>query len=87
MAAHGTCRLAASAKRNEACRATCPFWEPGGAVLDGRCAFEHVDLQGRGALVVELLELRQRLLEPGVETNDGELRHVFHRVLNEHGLE
>jgi len=28
------------------CGAGCPFWEPGGAVLSGRCAFERLDLSG-----------------------------------------
>jgi hypothetical protein len=87
MASHGRCRLAAVAKADEACRATCPFWEPGGAVLHGRCAFEEVDLEGRAALVVELLELRQHLLGLGVDAQVDELRHMFHRVLNEHGAE
>ena len=87
MAAHGRCRLAAVAHRDEACTAICPFWEPGGAVLDGRCAFETIDFDGRAPLVIELLELRERFIELGVDAHVGELRHVFHRVLNEHGVE
>jgi hypothetical protein len=41
----------------------CPFWEPGGAVLDGRCAFEQLDLAGRNELVSELLRVRALLSE------------------------
>ena len=81
------CRLAAAALREETCSATCPFWEPGGAVLEGRCAFETVDLEGRAPLVIELLELRERLLELGVDAHVDELRSLFHRLLNEHGAE
>ena len=85
--AQGHCRLAAVAHRDEACTEVCPFWEPGGVVLEGRCAFETVDLEGRAPLVVELLELRGRFVELGVDVHLEELRHVFHRVLNEHGVE
>jgi hypothetical protein len=81
------CRLAAVAQRDEACASTCPFWEPGGAVLDGRCAFDAVELGGRTPLVMELLELRQRFHEAGVDAHLDELRHTFRRIINEHGLE
>ncbi len=81
------CRLAALAQRDEACTSSCPFWEPGGAVLEGRCAFETVELEGRAPLVMELLELRQRFRELGVDAHVQELRHAFHRIVNEHGLE
>jgi hypothetical protein len=87
MNAHAYCRLAAAALRDETCTETCPFWEPGGAVLDGRCAFETVDFAGRGPLVIELLDFRERLLELGVDAHVDELRSVFHRLLNEHGVE
>lgn len=81
------CRLAAFAQRDEACTSSCPFWEPGGAVLEGRCAFETVEFGGRAPLVMELLELRQRFRELGVDAHVDELRHTFHRIVNEHGLE
>jgi hypothetical protein len=87
MAAHRDCRLAAAALRNETCTAACPFWEPGGAVLEGRCAFETVSFEGRGPLVIELLDFRERLLELGLDGNVDELRHIFHRLVNEHGVE
>jgi len=82
-----SCRLAALAQRDDACTPTCPFWEPGGAVLEGRCAFDTVELNGRTPLVMELLELRQRFHELGVDGHVEELRHTFHRIVNEHGLE
>ena len=87
MATRSRCSLAAVANRDEACVTTCPFWEPGGAVLDGRCAFEDIELEGRAPLVAELLKLRERLFELEVDAHAAELRHVFHRVLNEHGVE
>jgi hypothetical protein len=86
MAAQPHCRLAAAALRDEACAARCPFWEPGGAVLDGRCAFETVDIEGRGPLVTELLDLRGRLLELGVDARVDELLSVFRTHLNEDGV-
>ena len=36
-----SCALAAAAASHEACRGdACAFWEPGGAVLEGRCMLE-----------------------------------------------
>lgn len=64
----------------------CPFWEPGGAVLEGRCAFERLDLLHRPAVVSELLRLRKELAAsaPGEE---GTALHDYHRLLNESGAE
>lgn len=63
-------------------RGRCPFWEPGGAVLPGRCAFEDVDLEGRPDVARELLAVRERLESP----EDGDpaaVLHQFRRLLNE----
>ncbi len=56
------CRLDALAGRDTRCPGDpCPFWDPGGAVLEGICMFDQVDLAGRPAVVSELLQLRARL--------------------------
>jgi hypothetical protein len=55
------CRLASAVGRAEPCiGASCPFWEPGGAVLQGRCAFERVSLS-RPELARFLLFVRSQL--------------------------
>jgi hypothetical protein len=56
------CRLESIAGRERACpREGCSFWEPGGAVLDGRCMFERVDLAAWPALAGDLIDIRERL--------------------------
>ena len=39
----------------------CPFWEPGGAVLDGRCVVEGVDFSRDRDVTRLLLGVRKRL--------------------------
>lgn len=82
-----TCRLDALAGATTLCtEGDCPFWEPGGAVLEGRCAFERLDLLRRPDVVSELLRLRDVLaaLAPGEK---GAALHGYHRLLNESGEE
>jgi hypothetical protein len=56
------CRLEAISGIDRACaEVRCSFWEPGGAVLEGRCMFERVDLSAWHSLVADLLEIRDRL--------------------------
>jgi hypothetical protein len=56
------CRLSATIGREEACpEAGCPFWEPGGAALEGRCAIERLELEGRDDVAAWLVRLRARL--------------------------
>jgi hypothetical protein len=78
------CRLEPAAGRTAPCpEEACPFWEPGGAVLEGRCAFDRLDLTGRPDVAAELLHVR-RLLESAVSADDERhARHLFHRALNE----
>lgn len=79
------CRLDQFAGATTPCtEGACPFWEPGGAVLEGRCAFERIDLSQRPAVVAELLRVRETLLTG----RGGEgARHHYHRILNESGGE
>lgn len=77
------CRLDAVAGRAEPCpEGSCPFWEPGGAVLEGRCAFERLDLAGRPALVSELLLMRAQLAAAEGEEED-RVRRAYQLLLNE----
>jgi len=56
------CRLQATLGTSEVCPAgACPFWEPGGAVLEGRCALERIELAGRPELASFLLRMRRDL--------------------------
>jgi hypothetical protein len=56
------CRLELIAGREHACpREACSFWEPGGAVLDGRCMFERVDIAAWPELAADLIDIRDRL--------------------------
>jgi hypothetical protein len=79
-----TCQLEHIGDRSAPCpEAGCPIWEPGGAVLEGRCAFERLDLAGCPEIAAELLRVR-RLLESAVSEEEGRYaRHLFHRALNQ----
>jgi hypothetical protein len=65
----------------------CSFWEPGGAVLQGRCTFELLDLEGRPALVEELRRVRAILERAEAEEEARSVWHAYHRLLNESGAE
>jgi hypothetical protein len=57
-----SCRLASLAGRPETCpQHSCAFWEPGGAVLPGRCGFEQIDLADNSELAGFLLRIRHAL--------------------------
>jgi hypothetical protein len=56
------CRLDAIAGGRRRCgEGDCSFWEPGGAVLDGRCMFERVDLDAWPVLAADLIDIREQL--------------------------
>lgn len=78
------CALEQAVGRSAPCpESECAFWEPGGAVLAGRCAFERLDLSRWPEVVSELLQVRG-LLEPPVSAeSEREARHLLHRLLNE----
>jgi len=78
------CSLEAAGGRLEACpEAACPFWEPGGAVLEGRCAFEDLDITADAALATWLLDIRQRLASSESTVATDEVRKLFRHLLNE----
>jgi hypothetical protein len=78
------CSLEATVGRLEACpEGTCPFWEPGGAVLDGRCAFEELDVTADAALAGWLLEIRERLASAESTVAADAARSLFSHLLNE----
>jgi hypothetical protein len=82
------CRLDAAVGRELLCPGdSCPFWEPGGAVIAGRCAFEQLDLEGRPALVTELLRVRELLNVATAGEEERSARRLYHRLLNESGEE
>ena len=77
------CKLQYAAGRVEECpRDVCPFWEPGGAVLAGRCAVERLDLAARPDVAHWLLCIRKRLEGAATAGEADETRRLFYRLLN-----
>jgi hypothetical protein len=77
------CTLEAAVGKAEACpEDACPFWEPGGAALGGRCAFEQVCLSPDAGLASWLLEIRGRLEAASSAEEARALRGAFHHLLN-----
>jgi hypothetical protein len=78
------CSLEAAVGRSQACpEDACPFWEPGGAVLGGRCALEHLDVADDAPTASWLLEIRERLAAASSEDEERAMRGVFHHLLND----
>ena len=78
------CTLEAAVGKSEACpEDACPFWEPGGAALGGRCAWEELELTADSELATWLLEIRGRLEEASTAEEDRVVRSAFHHLLNE----
>lgn len=77
------CTLAAAVGKSEACpEYSCPFWEPGGAALGGRCAIEELGIAPDAALATWLLEIREKLAAGSSEEEERVLRGVFHHLIN-----
>ena len=78
------CRLKAMLRQVEVCPGeACAFWEPGGVVLEGRCAFERLDLSAKPELAALLLDLRSGLEVAHSQAEEKDvLRHLY-RLLNE----
>jgi hypothetical protein len=78
------CTLEVAVGRREACpEGACPFWEPGGAALDGRCAFEELDVAADAALAGWLLEIRERLASAESTVAADAAHSLFSHLLNE----
>ena len=78
------CRLAAAIGQTEACpEAACAFWEPGGAVLAGRCAFERLDVSAKPELASMLLDTRHALESARSRAEARDLRRRVSHLLNE----
>jgi len=78
------CSLEAAVGRAEACpEGACPFWEPGGAVLNGRCAVEELGVPADADLAAWLLEIREKLGAASSKEEEHAMRSVFHQLLND----
>jgi len=78
------CTLEATVGKIESCpEDRCPFWEPGGAALGGRCAFEELGITADEALASWLLEIRERLDSARSTAEADEVRRLFSHLLNE----
>jgi hypothetical protein len=78
------CSLEAAVGKLETCpEDACPFWEPGGAALSGRCAFEQLDVAADAALATWLLEIRGRLDSAESTVAAAEARSLFSHLLND----
>ena len=77
------CVLKAVVGKAEVCpEERCPFWEPGGAALGGRCAVEKLGLSADVPLATWLLEIREKLLAASSDEEERAMRGVFHQLLN-----
>jgi hypothetical protein len=78
------CSLEAVVGKSGACpEDACPFWEPGGAALGGRCAFEQLGLSADARSASWLLEIRGRLEAAGSAEEERAIRSAFHHLLND----
>ena len=78
------CTLKAVLGKVEACtEERCPFWEPGGAALGGRCAVEELGLSPDAPLATWLLEIREKLAAASSADEERAMRGVFHQLLND----
>jgi hypothetical protein len=78
------CSLEATVGKAGACpEERCPFWEPGGAALGGRCAVEEFGIVADAPLAEWLLEIREQLAAASTEDEQRAMRGVFHQLLND----
>lgn len=78
------CTLEAAVGKTEACpEDACPFWEPGGAALGGRCAWEKLGMVADPDLAAWLLEIRGRLEAASSAEEERAVRSAFHHLLNQ----
>ena len=73
------CRLTSIVGHPEPCpEDRCPFWEPGGAVLRGRCGFEQVHFGDDADLAGFLLRIRRALEQARDREEDHEALRLFY---------
>jgi len=78
------CSLEKAVGKTEACpEGACPFWEPGGAALGGRCAVESFGVATDANLAAWLLEIREKLAASSSEEDEHVMRGIFHYLLND----
>jgi len=77
------CRIAAAVGRDEVCpERACPFWEPGGAALDGRCAVDRLEFDERADLAAWLLRVRARLEDAVTAEEADRARRALYALLD-----
>jgi hypothetical protein len=77
------CRIQQFAGRFEECsEGDCPLWEPGGAALPGRCAFDQVDFDGRPEFADWLIQIRDRLAAAAPDGNRQRARDTLYELLD-----
>lgn len=77
------CRFQEALGISEVCpEEACPFWEQGGAVVPGRCAFDRLDLSHRTDLAAVLVRIRDDIKAAGTREGEHEARLLFFRRLN-----
>jgi hypothetical protein len=78
------CALEAAVGTARACPEDgCPFWEPGGAALGGRCPFEGLAVAADPGLAEWLLEIRERLARANSSEDETATRSLFRHLLND----
>ena len=78
------CSLETAVGKAKACpEDACPFWEPGGAALAGRCAFVQLEITANAALASWLLEICERLDSARTSAAENEVRRLFSHLLND----
>lgn len=78
------CSLETAVGETEACpEGACPFWEPGGAALGGRCAVEALGVATDPELATWLLEIREKLAVARSDGDEHVMRSIFHQLLND----
>jgi len=76
------CRIRRAVGQLEECpEERCAFWEPGGAVLEGRCAFDGIDVAAEPDLANLLLGIRSRLEEARTVEEEATSRRLLDRLL------
>jgi hypothetical protein len=78
------CRFQSALGRVEVCpEERCPFWEPGGAVLEGGCAFERLDHSDSPELAAWHMRIRRMLEAASTREQEQQAWRLFSRLVNE----